>query len=147
MACDSVDFSGAGRRSFAAILTRLSSDPSRHATGVIEIDRAAREGGCFFDSEGEINDTLYLIPSRRLLPLESQESTFRRSQKLMTDSAPIPDNPTPDDAAEQSSQPEPPPRPVSSKELLQGREELLIEHDGEIYRLRLTPKGRLYLTK
>lgn len=65
----------------------------------------------------------------------------------MTDSAPIPDNPTPDDAAEQSSQPEPPPRPVSSKELLQGREELLIEHDGEIYRLRLTPKGRLYLTK
>jgi hemin uptake protein HemP len=36
---------------------------------------------------------------------------------------------------------------VSSEELLQGRRELWIEHENEIYRLRVTSKGRLYLTK
>ena len=34
-----------------------------------------------------------------------------------------------------------------SRELLQGASEALIEHRGELYRLRLTGSGKLYLTK
>lgn len=34
-----------------------------------------------------------------------------------------------------------------SHELLRGRREVWIEHEGEIYRLRVTTAGRLYLTK
>lgn len=34
-----------------------------------------------------------------------------------------------------------------SDELLQGRREAWIEHRGEMYRLRLTGSGKLYLTK
>jgi hemin uptake protein HemP len=36
---------------------------------------------------------------------------------------------------------------VSSQDLLQGRRELWIEHGDEMYRLRLTRAGKLYLTK
>lgn len=36
---------------------------------------------------------------------------------------------------------------VSSVELFRGGSELLIEHNGETYSLRLTSKGRLILTK
>jgi hemin uptake protein HemP len=39
------------------------------------------------------------------------------------------------------------PRILSSDELFQGRRELWIEHEGEMYRLRVTSRGRLYLTK
>jgi hemin uptake protein HemP len=35
----------------------------------------------------------------------------------------------------------------TSDELLQGRREAWIEHRGEMYRLRLTGSGKLYLTK
>lgn len=35
----------------------------------------------------------------------------------------------------------------TSDELLQGRREAWIEHHGEMYRLRLTGSGKLYLTK
>ena len=35
----------------------------------------------------------------------------------------------------------------SSDELLRGRREAWIEHRGELYRLRLTGSGKLYLTK
>lgn len=35
----------------------------------------------------------------------------------------------------------------SSDELLQGQREAWIEHRGEMYRLRLTGSGKLYLTK
>jgi hemin uptake protein HemP len=35
----------------------------------------------------------------------------------------------------------------TSAELLQGRREAWIEHEGERYRLRLTSQGKLYLTK
>ena len=50
---------------------------------------------------------------------------------------------------EGSSHPESPDRPliVQSAELLQGRRELWIEHGDEMYRLRLTRSGKLYLTK
>jgi hemin uptake protein HemP len=39
------------------------------------------------------------------------------------------------------------PRIIDSAELLQGRREVWIEHGGEMYRLRLTSSGKLYLTK
>lgn len=35
----------------------------------------------------------------------------------------------------------------SSDELLRGQREAWIEHHGEMYRLRLTGSGKLYLTK
>lgn len=54
----------------------------------------------------------------------------------------------------------PPPRPepgaipvpegtvsISSRELLQGAREVLIDHEGETYRLRLTRNGKLILHK
>ena len=39
------------------------------------------------------------------------------------------------------------PREVSSQTLLQGHSTLLIEHQGEVYRLQLTRQGKLILTK
>ncbi len=38
-------------------------------------------------------------------------------------------------------------RVYESNELLQGQREAWIEHRGEMYRLRLTGSGKLYLTK
>lgn len=40
-----------------------------------------------------------------------------------------------------------PPLVYRSDEILQGRREILIEHAGQIYRLRLTSAHKLYLTK
>lgn len=42
-----------------------------------------------------------------------------------------------------------PPQPLvyRSEELLKGTREVWIEHGSEMYRLRLTSNGRLYLTK
>lgn len=39
------------------------------------------------------------------------------------------------------------PRVLPSEELLQGQKEVMIQHEGEIYRLRLTRNGRLVLYK
>jgi hemin uptake protein HemP len=39
------------------------------------------------------------------------------------------------------------PRPLESATLLGAREEVLISHDGETYRLRRTRQGKLILTK
>jgi hemin uptake protein HemP len=39
------------------------------------------------------------------------------------------------------------PGTVNSRDLLQGGRELLIDHAGEIYRLRLTRNGKLILHK
>lgn len=36
---------------------------------------------------------------------------------------------------------------ISSRELLQGAREVLIDHEGETYRLRLTRNGKLILHK
>ena len=36
---------------------------------------------------------------------------------------------------------------VTSEALLNGHKELVIEHAGELYRLRITSKGKLILTK
>ena len=38
-------------------------------------------------------------------------------------------------------------RIVNSADLLEGRRELWIEHGDDMYRLRLTASGKLYLTK
>jgi hemin uptake protein HemP len=38
-------------------------------------------------------------------------------------------------------------RTVLSRDLLQGQQEIMIEHDGEIYRLRQTKNGKLILQK
>jgi hemin uptake protein HemP len=66
----------------------------------------------------------------------------RRSQPMTSD----------DEKEAESTPPGPagdPGRPftVTSEQLLQGRRELWIEHEGEIYRLRVTSRGKLYLTK
>ena len=39
------------------------------------------------------------------------------------------------------------PRIISSEELFAGAREIWIEHEGEMYRLRLTGNRKLYLTK
>jgi hemin uptake protein HemP len=39
------------------------------------------------------------------------------------------------------------PPSVNSTELLHGHRELLIHHEGEVYRLRLTKTGKLILNK
>ncbi|MEX0676737.1 MAG: hemin uptake protein HemP [Pirellulales bacterium] len=36
---------------------------------------------------------------------------------------------------------------LRSEDLLQGRSDVWIKHGAEMYRLRLTPAGKLYLTK
>ena len=36
---------------------------------------------------------------------------------------------------------------IPSEDVFQGRREVWIEHEGEMYRLRLTSKGKLYLSK
>jgi hemin uptake protein HemP len=56
-------------------------------------------------------------------------------------SPPVPHAPAPDSADH------PPPRQVDSVDLLQGSRELLIQHEGETYRLRLTKTGKLILNK
>lgn len=39
------------------------------------------------------------------------------------------------------------PASVSSTELMQGRRQIIIRHDGEHYRLQITRRGKLILTK
>lgn len=41
----------------------------------------------------------------------------------------------------------PAPRVVAAQEVLRGQREVVIEHDGVRYRLRLTRRGKLLLTK
>lgn len=57
----------------------------------------------------------------------------------------------PDETQPQPSRPSPRPprsgRTIRSEELLQGAREIFIEHEGEIYRLRLTQNGKLILQK
>jgi len=40
-----------------------------------------------------------------------------------------------------------PPAALSADHLFQGSPEILIDHQGEIYRLRITKNGKLILTK
>ncbi|MCF6256253.1 MAG: hemin uptake protein HemP [Gammaproteobacteria bacterium] len=36
---------------------------------------------------------------------------------------------------------------ISSQDLFQGRQEICIEHEDQVYRLRITRQGKLILTK
>lgn len=63
----------------------------------------------------------------------------------------------PDDSQSPSDSEQPPPTPpargrggarvLRSEDLLQGAREVWIEHGSEMYRLRVTAGGKLYLTK
>ncbi len=55
--------------------------------------------------------------------------------------------PAPIDSAPADSSPKPPLRTIPSTELLQGQREVVIVHQGEHYRLRLTRNDRLVLYK
>jgi len=60
-----------------------------------------------------------------------------RNQTPLADRAPAPDQPAPAPGS---------PRRVRSEDLLRGNVELLIEHQGREYRLRVTQNGKLILT-
>ena len=54
--------------------------------------------------------------------------------------------------ADSSARPDPPPKQdatlvLQSRDLFAGRSEVLIIHEGEVYRMRLTKNNRLILTK
>jgi hemin uptake protein HemP len=51
----------------------------------------------------------------------------------------------PDDAA--TGPLEPPPPTYTTQQLFRGSREVWIEHEGQRYRLRITTRGRLILTK
>jgi hemin uptake protein HemP len=53
---------------------------------------------------------------------------------------PPPAQPPPDEAASQRTR-------WQVSELLRGHREAILEHDGQEYRLRITSKGKLILTK
>lgn len=55
----------------------------------------------------------------------------------------------PEEGAEAPAAPrtEPPPPSYTTQELFRGSREVWIEHDGLRYRLRITSRGRLILTK
>lgn len=40
-----------------------------------------------------------------------------------------------------------PPLSIGGDQLFQGKQEILIEHNGDTYRLRITKSGKLILTK
>lgn len=59
---------------------------------------------------------------------------------------------SPDPPPERATSSVPTPHPESfpvldSRDLFQGRREILIDHDGSLYRLRLTRAGKLILHK
>ncbi len=55
--------------------------------------------------------------------------------------------PAPEDSQENSLNEAEAVRLIRSEELLAGAQEVLIEHDGQTYRLRLTRSGKLILHK
>ena len=55
-----------------------------------------------------------------------------------------------DDSARRALRPAPGgggPRRIKVTDLLEGEREAILEHDGQDYRLRITAKGKLILTK
>jgi hemin uptake protein HemP len=54
--------------------------------------------------------------------------------------------PVPASSPEAPAAASPSPRRIRSEQLLDGRHELLIEHHGREYRLRVTQNGKLILT-
>jgi hemin uptake protein HemP len=58
----------------------------------------------------------------------------------------LPPGPTPAPSPERGVRATPAPRRIRSDQLLEGGNELVIEHQGREYRLRLTQNGKLILT-
>lgn len=58
---------------------------------------------------------------------------------------PLPPEPSPDSLPKTTAPP--PSSVIRSEALLGGQKEILIEHGGEMYRLRLTRNGKLILQK
>jgi len=56
------------------------------------------------------------------------------------------DPPRPPDSAKTQEPPSPPPRRIASSELFSGAREIVIEHGGRLYRMRITQNGKLILT-
>lgn len=61
----------------------------------------------------------------------------------------MPDEPTPNDNEPHlSDRPrDDEPKRVTAQDLFQGEREICIEHDGEVYRLRITRRNKLILQK
>jgi len=60
---------------------------------------------------------------------------------------PVPQQPDPTDAKRVSDASAGPPRTVSFEALTEGRNEIVIQHNGQEYRLRATRNGGLILNK
>ena len=58
-----------------------------------------------------------------------------------------PAKPPPDDATPPIEKSDHLPRVVSTQEIFAGEREICIEHEGEIYRLRITRRNKLILQK
>ena len=58
-----------------------------------------------------------------------------------------PSEPNDEPRADTAGERNPAPRIIRSEEIFQGRTEVWIEHGADMYRLRVTAAGRLYLTK
>ncbi len=58
-----------------------------------------------------------------------------------------PDDPSSDKPTGDSDEPQGNVRTVSAQEIFQGDREVCIEHEGEIYRLRITRRNKLILQK
>jgi hemin uptake protein HemP len=58
-----------------------------------------------------------------------------------------PHDPSSDKSAGDADEPKDTTRIVSAQELFQGDREICIEHEGEIYRLRITRRNKLILQK
>lgn len=65
----------------------------------------------------------------------------------MPETEPGPSDSEPDDNPTPASKNPDRPLVFRSKDLLQGRKEVWIEHGDDMYRLRVTSLGKLYLTK
>jgi hemin uptake protein HemP len=55
--------------------------------------------------------------------------------------------PSPPNQPVDKLEPELPPVVVNSEDLMRGRQEILIRHRNDVYRLRITRNGRLILSK
>ena len=56
------------------------------------------------------------------------------------------DTPRPPDTSQPPEPPAPPPRRFASSDLFNGTREIVIEHGGRMYRMRITQNGKLILT-
>jgi hemin uptake protein HemP len=89
--------------------------------------------------------------STRLTPMFHALSRPRRFSPMVSDERPPPsggaDSPDAVRGEAENSARQVRPAIINSADLLQGRREIWIEHGSEMYRLRLTSSGKLYLTK